>query len=316
MHRKDILIGLETPDDAAAFKVAEGMTLVQSVDAFRTMIDDPYVFGRIAANHGLGDIYAMGAEPHSALAIVSLPANAQSIMERDLRQIMHGAADVFRETDCALIGGHTAEGAELTLGFSLTGVVKEDALLRKSGLQIGDVLILTKPLGTGSILAADMRAKARGRDVNEAIATMQQSSREAARILQDHRVRSCTDVTGFGLAGHLLEMLQASHVSAQIDLSALPVLAGALDAFQRGISSTLHEENRKVENLIAVGTLTSSTLKEILFDPQTAGGLLAGVPAAEAGACVAALKAAGYGQAAAVGSILPASARGPHIVCD
>ena len=165
--------------------------------------------------------------------------------------------------------------------------------------------------------AADMRAKARGRDVHEAIASMQQSSREAARILQGHGVRSCTDVTGFGLAGHLLEMLQASHVSAQIDLSALPVLAGALDAFQRGISSTLHEENRKVENLIALtGTSTSSTLKEILFDPQTAGGLLAGVPAAGAGACVAALKAAGYGQAAAIGSILPASARGPHIVCD
>jgi selenide,water dikinase len=316
VQRKDVLIGLEAPDDAAAFKVADGKTLVQTVDAFRTMIDDPYVFGRIAANHGLGDIYAMGAEPHSALALVNLPAYSQAIMERDLKQIMHGAADVFREADCALIGGHTAEGAELTLGFSLTGVTDENALLRKRGLQIGDVLILTKPLGTGAILAADMRAKARGRDVHEAIASMQQSSREAARILQDYRVRSCTDVTGFGLAGHLLEMLKASHESARIDLSAIPVLNGVLDAFQRGIFSTLHEENRKVDNLIAIeGSSKSSPLKEILFDPQTAGGLLAGVPADQAMACLGELKAAGYSAASIIGEIVQAD-REPCILLD
>jgi selenide,water dikinase len=307
VHREDILIGLEAPDDAAAFKLAVGKTLVQSVDSFRTMIDDPYVFGRIAANHGLGDIFAMGAEPHSALAIVSLPADSQAIMERDLRQIMHGAADVLREAGCALIGGHTAEGTELTLGFSLTGVTNENALLRKSGLQTGDVLILTKSLGTGALLAADMRAKARGRDVHEAIACMQQSSREAARILQAHRVCSCTDVTGFGLAAHLLEMLKASHASARIDLSAIPVLNGVLDAFQRGIFSTLHEENRKVENLITVmGSQKHSILEEILFDPQTAGGLLVGVPADQAMACLGELKAAGYSAASVIGQIVQA----------
>lgn len=306
--REDVLIGLDAPDDAAALRVPDGKISIHTVDAFRAMIEDPYVFGKIAANHALGDIYAMRAAPQSALAVVTLPADAGAIVEDDLAQMMNGAVEVLNAAGASLVGGHTAEGMELSLGFALTGIADPARLWRKGGLKDGNALILTKPLGTGALLAADMRAKAKGRDVAAAIASMLQSQAEAARILAGHDARACTDVTGFGLAGHLLEMLRASNVSAKLDISALRLLPGALDAMGAGYFSTLHPENFKCRRFI------DGIAPDILFDPQTAGPLLAGVPRERASDCIAALHAAGYEQAALIGEIAASAAGEVQII--
>ncbi len=174
---------------------------VHTVDYFRAIVDDPYVFGKIAANHALGDIYAMGAEPQTALAIATVPYGIEAKVEADLAQMMAGANEILCEARCALVGGHTSEGAELSLGFAVNGLVDRDTALRKGGLQPGDALILTKPVGTGSLLAAHMRGKAKARWVIAAIAHMVQSNQVAARILRAHGVRAATDITGFGLLG-------------------------------------------------------------------------------------------------------------------
>ena len=306
--RNDVLIGLNEPDDAAAVAVPSGKIMVHSVDYFRAFIEDPYVFGRIAANHALGDIFAMGAEPQTALAIATVPYGIEAKVEDILFQMMSGALETFRTANTALVGGHTSEGAELALGFSVNGLADRDQLLRKGGMQPGDRLILTKALGTGTLLAADMRHQAKGRWVDGALGSMLQSSRDAALCLFRHGAHACTDVTGFGLLGHLVEMTKPSGVDVALDLKALPVLDGALDTVRLGILSSLQPENvrlrRAIRNLEAA---TESPVYPLIFDPQTAGGLLASVPADRAGVCVAALHALGYGRATIIGEVRPLS---------
>jgi len=281
---------------------------VHTVDNFRAMINDPYLFGRIAANHALGDIYAMGAEPQTALAIATVPYGIEAKVEADLSQMMAGANDILREAQCALVGGHTSEGAELALGFAVNGLVERDTALRKGGLQPGDALILTKPIGTGALLAAHMRGKARARWVMAAIRHMVQSNRVAANILRAHGARAATDITGFGLLGHLVEMVKASNVDATLRLSQVPLLDGLADTMAAGIFSSLQPQNvrlrRAIRNLEAVA---DHPLYPVLFDPQTAGGLLASIPAERAQACLEALRKAGYASAMIVGSVEPRS---------
>jgi selenide, water dikinase len=209
-----------------------------------------------------------------------------------------------------LIGGHSAEGAELALGFAVTGRPRPGKLLRKGGLRPGDRLILTKPLGTGVILAADARAAAPARVVNDAIATMLQPGAPAAECLQAHRASACTDVTGFGLLGHLLEMLLASNMDAVLEPDAIPAIDGALALFERGITSSLHADN--VAALTSLGTGQDRPIAPLLIDPQTAGGLLAGVPAELAAACCARLVELGY-RAAVIGRVIPARGSEPRV---
>ena len=238
-----VMIGLGSPDDAALIAFPGAPPLLQTVDFFRAMVDDPYLFGRIAANHALGDIYAMGGIPETALAIATLPPARPPIVEHDLFHMLRGGLDVLEAAGAVLIGGHSAEGAELALGFAVTGRSRPGKLLRKGGLRPGDRLILTKSLGTGVILAADARGIAPARVVEGAIATMLQSASAAASCLQAHRATACTDVTGFGLLGHLLEMLRASDMDAVLDPDAIPALDGALSLLDRGITSSLHADN-------------------------------------------------------------------------
>jgi selenide,water dikinase len=307
--RDDVLIGLAAPDDAAAVTVPPGKIMVHSVDYFRAMIEDPYVFGQIAANHALGDIFAMGAAPQTALAIATVPYGIEAKIEDQLHQMMAGALAVLNAADTALVGGHTSEGAELALGFAVNGLADRDRLLRKDGLRPGDKLILTKALGTGTLLAADMRHRARGRWIDGAIASMVQSNRAGAACLARHGAVAATDVTGFGLLGHLVEMTRPSGVDATLVLAALPLLDGALESVARGIVSSLQPENvrlrRAIRNLEAA---SRSPIYPLLFDPQTAGGLLAGIPAARADACLAELQALGYARAAIIGEITPQGA--------
>jgi selenide,water dikinase len=314
LPRDDVIVGLDAPDDAALVRPLPGKALVHTVDYFRAFIDDPYVFGRIAANHGLSDIYAMGGEPQTALAIATVPFGIESKIEDDLFQMMSGALDVLNHAGCALVGGHTSEGAELALGFAITGAVAQSEALRKSGLTPGQALILTKPIGTGTLFAAAMRRRAKGRWIEAALATMQAPAREAAGCLRRFGATACTDVTGFGLVGHLVEMINASGVDVELDVSAVPLLEGARETAEAGIFSSLQPQNLRMRRAVADSEAFSRDPRyALLFDPQTAGGLLAGVPADRAERCAAALRSLGYRHAAVIGRVLPASGGGAPI---
>jgi len=302
--RADVVVGLDAPDDAALVDVGGNELSLQTVDYFRAIVDDPYTLGKIAANHSLGDVYAMGGEPQTALAIATVPYGLESKVEADLSAMMAGANEVLREAGCALVGGHTSEGAELALGFAVNGLVPATAALRKGGLKPGDALILTKPLGTGTLLAADMRRKAKARWVMAAIAHMIQSNGKAAQILRRHGVHAATDVTGFGLIGHLIEMVRASDVDATLTIDRLPLLDGARETVARGIFSSLQPQNVRLRRAIReFATVARHPLYPLLFDPQTSGGLLAAVPLAQAKRCVAALHEAGYAAAEIIGFV-------------
>src|SRR5262245_50951380 len=302
--RPDVVVGLDAPDDAALVDVGGERLSLQTVDYFRAIVDDPYMLGKIAANHSLGDVYAMGGEPQTALAIATVPYGLESKVEADLSAMMAGANEVLREAGCALVGGHTSEGAELALGFAVNGLVPATAALRKGGLAPGDALILTKPLGTGTLLAADMRRKAKARWVMAAIAHMIQSNGKAAQILRRHGVHAATDVTGFGLIGHLIEMVRASDVDATVAIDRVPLLEGARETVELGIFSSLQPQNVRLRRAIAeVETAAKHPLYPLLFDPQTSGGLLAAVPLGEAERCVAALRAADYAAAEVIGFV-------------
>ena len=303
-ERDDVLVGLDAPDDAAVVEVPPGKMLVQTVDFFRAFIDDLFVFGKVSANHALGDVFAMGAEPQTALAIVTIPYGIEEKIEADLVQLLSGAVDLLNAENTALVGGHTSEGAELALGFAVNGLVDAGEALGKDRMRPGDKLILTKPLGTGALFAADMRLKAKGRWIEAALGSMTQSSRSAARCLIDHGATAMTDVTGFGLLGHLAEMTRASRVEAELDLGAVPALDGALEVISQGIFSSLQPENVRLRRAIAnVDEASLHPKYPLIFDPQTAGGMLGSVPAGNASAALDRLHELGHRHAAVVGTV-------------
>jgi selenide, water dikinase len=307
--RDDVLIGLHSPDDAAVVRVPPGMAMVHTVDFFRAFIDDPYLFGKVAANHALGDIFAMGAQPQTATAVATVPPGLESKVQDLLTQMMGGAVEVLNAAGCALVGGHTGEGQELALGFAINGLVDASmqGVMRKGGMQPGDVLLLTKPIGTGTLFAAHARYAAKGRWIDAALQSMMVSNQQGAEVLRSHGATACTDLTGFGLLGHLIEMTRPSGVDAELQLSALPLLAGAVECVQAGIVSSLQPANVRLRRALRnAEAFVSDPRYALLFDPQTAGGLLASVPAGQAQACLQALRQAGYGQAAAIGRITAA----------
>lgn len=312
IERDDVLVGLHAPDDAAVVRVPPGKAMVHSVDFFRAFIDDPWIFGRIAANHALGDIFAMGAGAQSATAIATVPPGLEAKVEDTVFQMMAGAVSVLNEAGCALVGGHTGEGSELALGFAINGLIDENlaGVLTKGGMRPGDVLILTKPIGTGTLFAAHKLLKAgfvcKGRWIDAALESMQVSNRAAMPCLIAHGATACTDLTGFGLLGHLVEMTRPSAVDAELELAALPLLAGAAECVAAGVLSSLQPANLRLRRALRnQEEAMAHTNYPLLFDPQTAGGLLASVPADKAEACLTALRAAGYPHAARIGRVLP-----------
>lgn len=323
VQRADVIIGLTEPDDAAVVRVPPGKAVVHSVDFFRAFIDDPYLFGKICANHALGDIWAMGAEPQTAMAIATVPPGLDSKLEDLLFQMMTGALEVLNAANCALVGGHTGEGKELSLGFSINGLIDDGIgpralpILRKNGMRPGNALILTKPIGTGTLFAAYAQLKTKGRWIDAALQSMQLSNQLGAQTLREFRVTACTDLTGFGLLGHLLEMTRPSKVDAEINLSALPVLDGAQDLMAAGIFSSLHASNLRMNSAVRnLAGIAQHPRYPLIFDPQTAGGLLASVPAERADACIVALRERGYVHAAVIGRVLAqGEAQEPITLC-
>ena len=307
-QRDDVLIGRDAPDDSAMLVVPAGKVMVQSVDYFRAFIDDAYQFGAIAANHALGDLYAMGADPQSVLAVATVPYGREKIVEETLYELLAGALKTLEPTGAVLVGGHSAEGAELAFGLTVNGLVDPNKVWRKEGLSPGDAIILCKPIGTGTLFAADMRRKAKGRWISNAIQCMLQSNQTAAECLRKYEASACTDLTGFGLIGHLVEMTRASKVDARLILDEIPVLDGAYETVRAGILSSLQPQNIRLRR--AIDNIEESAIHPnypLLFDPQTAGGLLAGIPAENVNDCIAELKENNYLQACVIGEITPMS---------
>ena len=305
----DVLIGLQSPDDAAVVRIPQGKAMVHSVDFFRAFIDDPYVFGKVAANHALGDIFAMGATPHTATAIATVPPGLEKKVEALLSEMMGGALEVLNAAGCTLVGGHTGEGKELALGFAMNGLVDADManVMRKGGMQVGDAIVLTKAIGTGTLFAAHAQLAAKGVWVDAALQSMQRSNQAGAAVLHAHGATSCTDVTGFGLLGHLVEMTKAADRGAQIQLQAIPLLSGAVACVEAGIFSSLQSANVRLRRALQnADAFVSDARYPLLVDPQTAGGLLASIPADQADDCIHALHAAGYDDSAIIGYVTEA----------
>lgn len=301
-QRRDVL---SLPGDDAAVLAHGTDRQVLTTDHLRAFTEDPWLMARITAIHALGDIWAMGAEPQAALAQVTLPRLSPALQERTLREILSAAGSEFTAAGADLVGGHTSLGAELTLGFTVTGLTRTPITL--AGAQPGDALILTKPIGTGVLLAAEMQRAAPGAAVAAALASMCRPQGSASAILAPH-AHAMTDVTGFGLAGHLIGICEASHCAARLDLGTIPILPGAAALSAQGHGSTLLPAN--IAALAGRISAPQTPLAQLLHDPQTAGGLLAAVPAAKAEALLTALRAAGH-PAARIGQI---TAGTPHLV--
>ncbi|MFM9975637.1 MAG: selenide, water dikinase SelD [Beijerinckiaceae bacterium] len=297
----DILVGLGAPDDAAVVRWSKNADLITSVDQFRAFIDDAYLFGRIAANHALNDIFAMGGVPHHALALAVLPFGTSAKTSEALFQLLSGARATLDAANTPLVGGHSSEGETLALGFSVSGR-PGPAMLTKRGARPGDRLILTKAIGSGIVFAADMRAMARSGAVESMVASMLISNAQAVPILAAAGARSATDVSGFGLAGHLGEML-GDALGASIPWEAIPLSKDVMALAEKGFTSSLLPENRAQAVALLLDQAVSTARMAVLFDPQTAGGLLASVPPGEAAACVQRLRSAGYPDAADIGSV-------------
>jgi selenide,water dikinase len=280
----------------------------------RELVADPWLMGRIAANHALSDLYASGARPVSALAAICLPFAGPEILQRELQQLLAGALHEMARVDCLLAGGHSMQGPELSIGFAVNGVAmaSDGRWLHKRGLAAGDKLVLTKPLGTGVLFAAHMQLRADGRDVATAIDSMLASNGPAAELALTNLASACTDITGFGLLGHLLEML-GEQLSASLQLAQLPLLHGALAQLRAGVRSSMHPANALASAGLVTDGPVDDELLQILFDPQTSGGLLIGVEAGRAESLRDALRGCGYPQAEIIGEVTARNTEAPGV---
>ncbi len=292
-------------EDAALIPGSATAAVVQSIDTLRQLVADPWLMGRIAANHALSDLYASGARPISALASIALPFSAPNILQRELKQLLAGALHEFAAVDCKLLGGHTMQGPELSVGFVVNGcaISLETGFLAKCGLRVGDHLVMTKPIGMGTLFAGHMQLHGDGRNIQVAIDTMLQSNAAAAALAAGHQVSACTDITGFGLLGHLQEMLQPGQ-GVELSLSQISVLPGACESVSAGIFSTMYQANKRaVGQAVSMNSADEYGCGELLFDPQTSGGLLMGVSPGRSARLCESLVAAGYSRAAVIGEV-------------
>ena len=273
-HDPNVLVGFDYADDAGVYQIAPDQALVQTVDFFTPIVDDPYTFGQIAASNSLSDVYAMGGRPLTALALVCFPDNADlAILER----ILAGGLSKMVEAGCTVIGGHSIRDDETKFGYSVTGLIHPKKILANRGAKPGDALVLTKPLGTGVIATAIKNGKAQSNWIDAAVQSMTTLNKQAAELIgqNQYRVHAMTDVTGFGLIGHAREMALASDVSLTLFSRDVPVLPGALDCIRSGhVPGGLKANREFAECVVGYEAPIAEDLKTLLFDPQTSGGLL------------------------------------------
>jgi len=300
----NVIVGLETADDAGVYKVSDDLAIIQTVDFFTPIVDDPYAFGQIAAANALSDVYAMGGVPKTAMNLVAFPLKDMDLSV--LRQIIQGGLDKLREAGVVLVGGHSVEDKELKYGLSVTGFIHPDRVLTKKNLQVGDRLILTKPLGTGIINTA-IKGGLASKEITDTVTRLMAAlNKDAAEIMQDYPVHACTDITGFGFLGHLAEMVVNSGAGIRIQANRVPILPQTLNYAGMGLVPAGAHKNREfferhVDFAIGVDIL----IQDILFDPQTSGGLLICVEGNRADDLLQALRQKGIHDAAIVGQVVP-----------
>ena len=308
----DLLVGTATADDAGVFRLGHDLALVQTVDFFSPIVDDPFQFGAVAAANAISDVYAMGGEPRTALNIVCFPQ--RDVPMEVLGEILRGGIAKASEAGVVVLGGHTFNDEEIKFGMAVTGVVHPDRIWRNVGARPGDALVLTKALGTGIVTTARKRGAGTLDEEAAAVDSMLALNATASRVLREFAVHACTDVTGFSLLGHGFEMAHGSGVRLVVQATCLPVLAGARALALGGQLTGGCRRNRDwLVERVEIAASVPPDLVEIGFDPQTSGGLLAALPAAAGAPAVAALHAAGVSAAAIVGTVEARSA-GPWIV--
>jgi selenide, water dikinase len=300
---ENLIVGLERADDAGVYRISDELALIQTVDFFTPIVDDPYTFGQIAAANALSDVYAMGGVPKTAMNLVAFPIKT---MEIDiLRRIIQGGLDKLTEAGTLLVGGHSIEDNELKYGLSITGLVHPQRVLTKRGLRPGDRLVLTKPLGTGIVNTAIKAGMAPPALVERVTRLMAALNRTAAEIMVRFDVHACTDVTGFGFLGHLAEMVSGSGTGVRIYAHQVPMIPEALDFALMGLIPAGAYKNKAFrEPMITFAEEVARERRDVLYDPQTSGGLLIGVSARQAAALVSELHASGIDAAAEIGEVL------------
>jgi selenide,water dikinase len=305
----NLLVGFNTSDDAGVYRLRDDMALVSTADFITPPVDDPFIYGQIAAANAISDVYAMGGRPITCLNLVAFPSG--KLAPEILHGIVAGAMAKITEAGAVLIGGHTIEDDEPKFGLAVNGVVHPDRIWTNAGARPGDHLVLTKPIGSGVLFNANIKGWVSAEALSACIAHLTTLNRTACEIMQGFEIHAATDVTGFGLAGHSFEMADASGAMLILGMDRLPVMDEALDMYRRGVNTGVNPHNRRmVQDHLELRGDWPSWQQEILYDPQTSGGLLAAVDAAAADALVTALRAAGLLQAVVIGEVRP-RASGP-----
>lgn len=300
----NLLSGFEHAEDAGVYKISDNLALVQTVDFFTPTVDDPFVFGQIAATNALNDIYAMGAKPLTAMNIVCFPIKTMAISV--LRDVLRGGLDKMREAGVLLIGGHSVEDNEIKYGLSVTGLVHPDKVLYNRGAKAGDKLILTKPLGTGIISTAVKAKEASAEQIAQAVACMTTLNKKASEIMvEEGDIHACTDITGFGLLGHACEMIDGSDVGIRFHSSSVPVLNGVRDLMETGLipGGLYRNKNFRLPQVVKEQTCPE-WLFDLFFDPQTAGGLFFSLPSGKAQNVAKKMRQSGIIEAAVIGEVV------------
>ena len=299
----NVLVGLDRADDAGVYKVSADLAIIQTVDFFTPIVDDPYWFGQIAAANAFSDVYAMGGIPKTAMNLVAFPLKDMDLSI--LRRIIEGGVDKIKEAGAVLMGGHSVEDSELKYGLSVTGFVHPDRILTKKDLKIGDRLILTKPLGTGIINTA-IKGGLASPEITEIVThIMATLNRDAAEIMDSYPVHACTDITGFGLLGHIAEMIVDSPLGIRLHSQSIPIIPKTLDYAGMGLVPAGAYKNREFrECMVDFSSSVDRILQDVLFDPQTSGGLLISVENESAEDLCAELQESGMKEAAIIGHVV------------